>query len=137
MAVALLWSFGDGITSTLPGPVHTYPANGIYTATLEVGNCEGLGSDRWTGVLALAPEIGVNPLALEAALYPGEVTTVTLWLTNTGVVDLSFVLHETGTFDLPWLAETPTAGVLAPGQAIVQCPGRKLTDPHRGLWFAV
>jgi hypothetical protein len=43
------------------------------------------------------PEISVFPLDLEAALYPGEVTTVTLWLANDGAVDLSFVLHETGT----------------------------------------
>jgi hypothetical protein len=49
-----------------------------------------------TGTLALVPEIGVDPLTLEATLYSDEVTTVTLWLTNDGMVDLSFVLHETG-----------------------------------------
>jgi PKD repeat protein len=95
--VGYLWSFGDGITSTLADPVHVYPAQGTYTATLEVSNCNGVGSDGWTGVLVLVPEIGVDPLSLEAALYPDEVTTVTLWLTNDGTVDLSFVLHETGT----------------------------------------
>jgi len=29
-----LWDFGDGITSTLDNPVHTYAANGTYTVTL-------------------------------------------------------------------------------------------------------
>jgi hypothetical protein len=31
-----LWLFGDGVTSTLPGPTHTYPAAGVYTVTLAV-----------------------------------------------------------------------------------------------------
>ena len=29
-----LWSFGDGVTSTLPSPAHTYTAGGSYTVTL-------------------------------------------------------------------------------------------------------
>jgi CSLREA domain-containing protein len=31
-----LWLFGDGFTSTLPSPTHTYPAAGVYTVTLAV-----------------------------------------------------------------------------------------------------
>ncbi|MBN1139234.1 MAG: S8 family serine peptidase, partial [Anaerolineae bacterium] len=102
-----LWSFGDGITSTLADPIHTYPGNGAYTATLGVSNCGGDGSDDWTDTLGLLPEIGVDPLALEATLYPGQAATVTLWLTNDGVVDLSFVLHETGALGL---ADAPKGG---------------------------
>lgn len=30
------WTFGDGGTSSLPGPVHTYTANGTYTVNLKV-----------------------------------------------------------------------------------------------------
>ena len=143
--VDYLWSFGDGMTSTLANPVHIYPGHGIYTASLEVNNCDGTGSDDWTGVVVLMPEIGVEPLVLEASLYPNKVTTAPLWLTNNGTVDLSFVLHETGTlgvlqaapagaktgrpeavsltlsglsFDLPWLAETPTAGAISPSLTI-------------------
>jgi gliding motility-associated-like protein len=40
------WSFGDGGTSSLPGPSHTYTANGIYTVQLNitpsVGTCTAL-----------------------------------------------------------------------------------------------
>jgi gliding motility-associated-like protein len=40
------WSFGDGGTSTLPGPSHTYTANGTYTVQLNitpsVGTCTAL-----------------------------------------------------------------------------------------------
>ncbi len=95
--ISLIWDFGDGITSTLTNPIHTYPGRGTYTATLEVSNCGGAGYDEWIGVLALVPEIGVDPPLLAATLYPDGVTTVTLWLTNDGMLDLSFALHETGT----------------------------------------
>ncbi len=33
-AVSYLWKFGDGSTSTLPNPTHTYHNTGIYTDTL-------------------------------------------------------------------------------------------------------
>jgi len=37
-----LWDFGDGITSTLAAPTHTYGADGGYTVTLQVANCAGM-----------------------------------------------------------------------------------------------
>jgi len=36
MGVTWSWTFGDGGTSTLQNPSHTYPASGTYTATLTV-----------------------------------------------------------------------------------------------------
>ncbi len=33
-----LWDFGDGITSTLTNPTHTYTAAGVYTVTLTVSD---------------------------------------------------------------------------------------------------
>jgi subtilisin family serine protease len=33
-----LWSFGDGVTSTLPAPTHTYPTSGTYDVELTVYN---------------------------------------------------------------------------------------------------
>lgn len=48
------WTFGDGLTSTLPSPIHTYPASGTYTVTLlAAGPC---GQDSSTApVTVLAP----------------------------------------------------------------------------------
>jgi PKD repeat protein len=31
-----VWGFGDGVTSTLESPTHTYTAGGVYTVTLTV-----------------------------------------------------------------------------------------------------
>jgi len=38
---AWLWSFGDGGTSTLSNPVHTYTTEGMYTVTLTATNSAG------------------------------------------------------------------------------------------------
>jgi PKD repeat protein len=39
-ATDYLWDFGDGNTSTMTNPVHTYAAAGSYTVTLEAtGSC--------------------------------------------------------------------------------------------------
>jgi PKD repeat protein len=35
-AIAWLWNFGDGTTSTLQNPTHTYSSQGWYTVTLTV-----------------------------------------------------------------------------------------------------
>lgn len=40
------WSFGDGNTSTLANPVHTYDTEGIYTVTLETTNQCGTTSEE-------------------------------------------------------------------------------------------
>ncbi|MEZ4775620.1 MAG: PKD domain-containing protein [Bacteroidia bacterium] len=39
--VAWLWSFGDGTTSTLKNPAHSYPGTGIYTVSLIVWDMAG------------------------------------------------------------------------------------------------
>jgi PKD repeat protein len=40
-ADAYLWTFGDGITSTLATPVHTYTQGGLYTVTLTASGLGG------------------------------------------------------------------------------------------------
>jgi hypothetical protein len=50
--VEYLWSFGDGVTSTLPVATHLYPDFGTYEAGLVVSNL--CGSDEWVGEVELA-----------------------------------------------------------------------------------
>ena len=40
-SLTYLWTFGDGQTSTLPAPTHTYTLPGLYTAALTVANPAG------------------------------------------------------------------------------------------------
>jgi murein DD-endopeptidase MepM/ murein hydrolase activator NlpD len=51
---AWLWDFGDGVTSTLPSPTHTYTiAGGVYTVTLTVGRPGGTDMLRRTNCIAV------------------------------------------------------------------------------------
>jgi PKD repeat protein len=80
------WDFGDGITSTLENPVHTYTAAGTYTVTLSVS---GTGS---MDTLARAHYISVQatPLvaAFEAAPLAGQAPlTVVFTDTSSGLID--------------------------------------------------
>jgi hypothetical protein len=46
-----LWDFGDGTSSTLQNPSHTYPASGTYTVKLVVSN--SVGSDSTTQTVSI------------------------------------------------------------------------------------
>jgi PKD repeat protein len=54
-----LWAFGDGMTSTLVAPTHTYTQTGTYSATLDVWNCAGMGHD--TSAFTVEVECAVPP----------------------------------------------------------------------------
>ena len=49
------WSFGDGGTSTLDNPSHTYAAKGAYTATLTVTDNQGLTDSASIGITVTDP----------------------------------------------------------------------------------
>lgn len=46
------WAFGDGVTATGVSPLHTYAAEGSYTAMLTVTDDDGL-SDTMTMVIVV------------------------------------------------------------------------------------
>lgn len=49
-----LWDFGDGQTSTLADPPHTYQNNGTYTVSLTVGNSQGSHTQTKTDYVQVA-----------------------------------------------------------------------------------
>lgn len=51
------WTFGDGGTSALPNPLHTYPARGPWTATLTVTDSAGTTATTSQTVLLCAPPV--------------------------------------------------------------------------------
>ncbi len=67
-ATALLWDFGDGATSTVTNPVHTYTQPGSYTVTLTVANACG------EEVLAVPGCVTVLCGALEGLALDGPAT---------------------------------------------------------------
>lgn len=48
-----LWSFGDGTTSTLQNPSHTYTAAGAYTVSLQVSAAQGSNTLQRVGYIVL------------------------------------------------------------------------------------
>ncbi|GEM_PF-370715 len=65
-ATSYLWHFGDGISSTLRNPVHTYTTTGLYTATLSA--CNGCGCDLRARSFWVMRERIYLPLLLRSAL---------------------------------------------------------------------
>ncbi len=72
-ATSILWDFGDGDTSSVQNPTHTYTAPGTYIITLTVsdGNCSS--SMQVTIVVTTAAGINENSL-LNVSLSPNPVT---------------------------------------------------------------
>ena len=51
------WDFGDGNTSTVPSPLHTYLASGVYTVKLVVSNVNGTDSTEKNYNITVFPNI--------------------------------------------------------------------------------
>ncbi len=80
-----LWDFGDGITSALTSPVHTYQVNGEYNITLVVSNA--CGSDTVSALL------GICPLPVAGFQYINDSLTVTF---NNASLNSDWFLWEFG-----------------------------------------
>ena len=79
-AATYLWNFGDGATSTLMNPVHTYMTPGTYTVSLRVENT--LGNDTKTRTNYITVNPNTNPpvadfVASETEVYMGATVTFT------------------------------------------------------------
>jgi PKD repeat protein len=59
---AWLWSFGDGSTSTLQNPSHSYTTAGTYTVTLIASNTAGSATDTEEGYITVTKS-GTVPVA--------------------------------------------------------------------------
>ena len=58
-----VWSFGDGGTSTMQNPVHTYTLAGTYTVTLTASNAGGSNTETKSGFITVNTA-SITPVAL-------------------------------------------------------------------------
>jgi len=66
-----LWNFGDGNTSSMQHPSHTYSANGSYTVSLTVGNGLMQATETKTGYIQVGPQgIDEDVLSQQIKLFP-------------------------------------------------------------------
>ncbi len=70
-AATFLWNFGDGQTSTLANPVHTYMNPGTYTVSLRVEN--NLGNDSKTRTNYITVNQNTNPPVADFSADPTSV----------------------------------------------------------------
>lgn len=86
-----LWNFGDGSTSTLPAPSHTYVTSGTYYVTLTVTDANGCKADirkqliynATTAPVITAASIFVTPSCSDS--NNGTLTVTTTGVTTPGV----------------------------------------------------
>ncbi|MES1220996.1 MAG: PKD domain-containing protein, partial [Bacteroidota bacterium] len=95
--VSYLWDFGDGTTSTLQNPSHTYPSQGTYTVSLKIITATGctetlvINNAVSTGTLPTVDFAGV-PLSLcvdQGVQFTDNSSSGTSWLWNFGDMESS------------------------------------------------
>ncbi|MCB9232463.1 MAG: PKD domain-containing protein [Bacteroidia bacterium] len=97
------WNFGDGFTSTLKNPAHTYATNGNYYVCLISEN--GCGNDTSCQVINIcpAPVAGFQPFQAGALIAFGDTTQYnpTTWYWEFGDGDTSYAQNPTHEYLFP------------------------------------
>ncbi|MCJ7739600.1 MAG: PKD domain-containing protein [Anaerolineae bacterium] len=89
-----LWDFGDGITSTMDSPTHTYTANGVYTVTLDVTWPDATDTAFKPGLVQVYEH---EPVSVSFTASPTiGVFPMTVWFTGTVAGDYDEVLWDFG-----------------------------------------
>jgi len=78
-----IWSFGDGSTSLVQNPLHTYTGSGSYTVTLTAANAAGSRITTATNYIVVSPVTEVTTLATPYATASVAQTTVAALVTTT------------------------------------------------------
>jgi len=117
-----LWDFGDGSTSTLQNPSHSFAAPGAYSVTLTVSGSGGLDSERKVGyvVVGQPPPVadfvasttsGVRPLSVDFTDLTGGPTTSWLWNFGDGGTSASqnptYIYSTAGTYTVTLTSTGP------------------------------
>ncbi len=120
------WNFGDGNTSSLPNPSHTYNSQGTYTTSLTVTNVNGCSSTYTRQVtITVNPDptfhtditTGCPPLPVSFFSHAGTGTVSYLW--NFGDGTTSTQAHPTHTYQM--------AGTYTPSLTVIGTNGCSAT----------
>ncbi len=98
-----LWNFGDGATSTLANPPHTYTANGSYSVTLTAFAGTAQGTVTKTNCIT------VSNFLFADGFESGNLAAWTTAVTNTGRLRVSSASALTGTWGLQAVISGTTA----------------------------
>lgn len=126
--MAVAWDFGDGTTSDLLQPTHTYNSVGTYTVTLDANGCD----DSDTHSITIEVEQGIAPQITCASLScpsaPAEVYTTDVvcdtynWTVNGGTITAG---QNTNTITVTW-NDVPLGTV---NLTVGDCDGSTICNP--------
>ena len=102
-----LWTFGDGTSSTLQNPVHTYSAYGSYTVCLYISNPGTNCADSTCQVIDVQNPCTPRIIAVPDSMNPANVNMLFYAVNNCGNVSSVFWDFGDGTYD--------STGTFAPG----------------------
>lgn len=104
-----IWSFGDGGTSSVKDPPHTYTTAGTYTVTLTTTNADGSDTETKTGYIAVSKSstapaasfisnvtTGTNPLSIQ--FVDSSTNSPTAWAWSFGDGGTSSVQNPVHTY---------------------------------------
>lgn len=103
------WDFGDGDTSTLQNPSHTYTTSGTFTVSLTVTNCAGSNTKTLTNYITIT--LPTPPITTNDSLCGSGIAHLTA--SGTGTLywydaETGGNLLDTGTFYQPYVSTTTT-----------------------------
>lgn len=110
-ATAYLWDFGDGTTSTVARPYHTYATAGLYNVTLAVANAAG--SDSKTVQVNVGMETIPPAVVTKGQLYSFTPSDVGTWMS---LIDNETNVNVEG---CPWLIYNAVTKTFSGTSAIV------------------
>jgi len=129
------WSYGDGQTGSGSAVYHSYTSGGVLTITLRVSDSCGFTQAASHPITVHVPSVDLSKTAVGIA-PAGAPLTYTLWITNTGLNDLSNVIV---TDTLPsfitggYAAPLVSTGTIGAGQVITWAIG----DVASGAQFSM
>ena len=107
------WDFGDGTTSSIQNPSHTFATNGVYDVQLVVTDASGCQDSLTDQVTVATPTL--NPSALPSSICPGAFTQVNAGLNHPFPALFNYTWAPGGTLsnpNLPGPIATPATNTM-------------------------
>ena len=100
---AYRWNFGDGYTSTITNPVHSYAANGFYTVTLTAWN------GGYSDTITKTNTITVAEVIFKDGFDTGNFVAWSAAITDVGRLSVTTAAAMSGTFGMQAVITSTTA----------------------------
>lgn len=112
------WDFGDGYTSTLQNPVHSFLNSGVNTITLIAGNCAGSDTVSFNINVQVKPVLVSTVTSVNENISCNDSLQVPVVIHNTGPGLLTFSFDQNSLTGYSWISVTAPADTLNTGDSI-------------------